>query len=110
MSQVNKITDEEIKAIKTNSDNLEKAIAEADKALAARRISDLEGQNYVLSLFNKYGLRIGKDKIYFDGTIERVKVEETKPVSVEPAVDAKVVTEVEKDLSTKRVKKGAKNG
>lgn len=47
----------------------------AEKAYADARIADLEANNFMLTVYNKYKLVSGKDTITNDGSILRVKEE-----------------------------------
>lgn len=72
-----RISDEELRAINEAKSKAVLAVSQAERATAIARIQELEVKNLVLTIFNKYGLVWGSDNIHESGQIIRNKEEVT---------------------------------
>jgi len=64
-----KITKEELESVKQGRLFVTNSTLEAEKAVAVKKIADLELKNTILSIYNKYKLTAGVDSILEDGTV-----------------------------------------
>lgn len=66
-----RITEGELELIKQSRAKQETANLQAEKFVALLKIANLEFDNLVMNVYNKYGLRVGKDTILESGVINR---------------------------------------
>lgn len=85
-----KITTEELNAVRDAKNKAVFATNTAEKARALAQVAELEAQNFILSLYNKYSLKIGDDVIMENGDIVR-KTESELEVEAEVEKTEKVV-------------------
>lgn len=69
--KVQQITPEEIQSIRDAKNRAVLATAQAERAVAVSRVVELEANNLILSIYNKYGLVSGQDNIMESGQIIR---------------------------------------
>jgi len=93
-----KILESELELIKQAKLKQENANLQAEKFVALLKISNLEFDNLVMTIYNKYGLKIGKDTILENGTIKRI-VSEHLTKSVSNSEDINLSNAVEGDLN-----------
>lgn len=80
--EAEKVTIEDIRKIKEAQSNAVLVTAQAEKAVALARVAELETNNIILGIYNKYDLKVGVDNIMENGNIVRKEetptAEETK--------------------------------
>lgn len=86
-----KITEGELELIKQARGKQETANLQAEKFVALLKIANLEFDNLVISVYNKYGLRVGKDTILDSGVINRSPDLSPKPIAAAPAESSEKV-------------------
>lgn len=55
---------------------------EAEKSVALAKLAESEAKNYILQIYNKYDLKIGKDQIIDTGEIKREEKTSSPEVTV----------------------------
>jgi hypothetical protein len=71
-----KVTTEELTAVRDAKNKAVFATNTAEKSRALAQVAELEAQNLILSLYNKYGLKVGDDVIMENGDIVRKSASE----------------------------------
>lgn len=73
-----KITIEEQQAVQNAKTHAAIAKLQAEKLVALAQIAELEVKNIILSIYNKYSLKVGIDNILETGNIVRSNTESVK--------------------------------
>ena len=84
--KVETLTQDELNTLNVLRGRVTLAESDAQRALAVAKLADSEVKNFVLQVYNKYDMKIGKDQLLDDGTIKRdVTAAPVDPVAT-PAV------------------------
>lgn len=74
----NSITEEELNNINNLKQKVVLATANAETAVLLKKNAELEVNNYILNIYNKYDIKVKTDVISTSGEIIKGKVEDTE--------------------------------
>ena len=96
--KVEVVTKEEIQQIKDAKNKAVLVTAQAERAVALARVAELETNNIILSIYNKYGLKVGVDNIMENGQIAKAETAKAETPDAEPpTAEAEAEAEAEQE-------------